>query len=254
MLILLNPLFWLWDEIKCTSPLTHTVEPLLRGQLDKRPPFLEWPVDNVNLNINVLISTSDERSPLLKGHFSDAKGWPHKRGSTVLSDSSCYQPVPCYQSRGSRSWCWTCGQTGSRADDGTGSAAPCHARYPAPPDLAPRSAYSYPSPRYPAPRSANLWTVRRDQIKVRNDVKVININLIIIIPSTRWPFFVRFSSEKKSQWTSQFLLDCFNTQDLIFYRRQYDLFGAHSTIFCRSYCTVTMAGEVTLLDYVTRIF
>ena len=42
-------------------------------------PFLEatltrGPFDNVNLNINVLISTPDERPPLLKGHFSGAKG------------------------------------------------------------------------------------------------------------------------------------------------------------------------------------
>ena len=35
---------------------------------------LERPLDNVNLNINVLISTPDERPPLLKVHFSDAKG------------------------------------------------------------------------------------------------------------------------------------------------------------------------------------
>ena len=34
---------------------------------------------NVNLNINVLISTPNKRPPLLKGHFSDAKRWPHKR-------------------------------------------------------------------------------------------------------------------------------------------------------------------------------
>ena len=39
-----------------------------------RPPPLERPLDNVYLNMNVLISTPDERPPLLKGHFSDAKG------------------------------------------------------------------------------------------------------------------------------------------------------------------------------------
>ena len=50
-----------------------TVEPLLRGHPDKRPPPLERLLDNVNLNINVLISTPDERPPLLKGHFSSAK-------------------------------------------------------------------------------------------------------------------------------------------------------------------------------------
>ena len=51
-----------------------TVEPLLRGHHDERPPPLVRPLANVNLNINVLISTPDERPPLLKGHFSDAKG------------------------------------------------------------------------------------------------------------------------------------------------------------------------------------
>ena len=57
-----------------------TVEPLLRGHPDERPPPLEKPLDNVNLNINVLISTPDERSPLLKGHFSDAKGVASQEG------------------------------------------------------------------------------------------------------------------------------------------------------------------------------
>ena len=41
------------------------------------------PLYNVNLNINVLISTPEEKPSLLKGHFSGAKGWPHKRGCTV---------------------------------------------------------------------------------------------------------------------------------------------------------------------------
>ena len=51
----------------------YTVEPLLRGHPDESPAPLERPLDNVNLNINLLISTPDERPPLLKGHFSDAK-------------------------------------------------------------------------------------------------------------------------------------------------------------------------------------
>ena len=51
-----------------------TVRPLLRGHPDERLPPLERPLDNVNLNINILISTPDESPPLLKGHFSDAKG------------------------------------------------------------------------------------------------------------------------------------------------------------------------------------
>ena len=50
------------------------MQPLLRGHPDKRPTPVERPLDIVNLNINVLISTPDERPPQLKGHFSDAKG------------------------------------------------------------------------------------------------------------------------------------------------------------------------------------
>ena len=52
---------------------SNTVEPLLRGHPDERPTPLERPLDNVNLNIKVLISTPDERPPLLKGHISGAK-------------------------------------------------------------------------------------------------------------------------------------------------------------------------------------
>ena len=52
------------------------MEPLLRGHPNERPPPLERPLNNVNLNINVLISAPDERPPLLKGHFSDARGVP----------------------------------------------------------------------------------------------------------------------------------------------------------------------------------
>ena len=51
-----------------------TVEPLLRGHPDERPPSLERPLNNVNLNIDVLIPTPDGRPPLLKGYFSGAKG------------------------------------------------------------------------------------------------------------------------------------------------------------------------------------
>ena len=60
-----------------------TVEPLYRGHPDERPTPLERPLYTANLNINVLISTPDERPPLLKDHFSGGKGWPHKRSSTV---------------------------------------------------------------------------------------------------------------------------------------------------------------------------
>ena len=57
-----------------------TVEPLLRGHPDEIPPPLERPLDNVNLNITILISTSEERLPLLKGHFSDGKGVASQEG------------------------------------------------------------------------------------------------------------------------------------------------------------------------------
>ena len=57
-----------------------TVEPLLRSHPDERPLPLERPLDNENLNINVLISTPDERPPLLKGHFSDANRGGLTRG------------------------------------------------------------------------------------------------------------------------------------------------------------------------------
>ena len=58
----------------------HTVEPLLRGHPDERPLPLERPHDKENLNIKVLISTPDERPPLLKGHFSDVKGVASQEG------------------------------------------------------------------------------------------------------------------------------------------------------------------------------
>ena len=75
-----------------------TVEPLLRGHPDKRPLLLEGPLDNVNLNINILISTPDQRPPLLKAHLSYKKGWPHKRGSTILLTSG--RAFPCKHRQG----------------------------------------------------------------------------------------------------------------------------------------------------------
>ena len=57
---------------KTGVPLPNTVAPLLRGH-PERPTPLERPLENVNININVLISTPDERPTLLKGHFSGAK-------------------------------------------------------------------------------------------------------------------------------------------------------------------------------------
>ena len=60
----------------------YSVEPLLRGHPDNRSTPLERPLDNMNevLNINVLISTPDERPPHLKGHFSDAKEVASQKG------------------------------------------------------------------------------------------------------------------------------------------------------------------------------
>ena len=51
-----------------------TVEPLSIGHHAKRPTPLKKPLDTFNLNINVYISTPDERPFFLKGHFSGAKG------------------------------------------------------------------------------------------------------------------------------------------------------------------------------------
>ena len=48
-------------------------------------PLLIKLFDNVNLNMNVLFCTPDERPPFFKGLISIVeKGWPHKRGFTVL--------------------------------------------------------------------------------------------------------------------------------------------------------------------------
>ena len=55
-------------------------EPILSGHLDKRPTPLERSLDNVNLNINVLISTPDKMPPFLKGHLSGPKGVASQKG------------------------------------------------------------------------------------------------------------------------------------------------------------------------------
>ena len=68
-----------------TYLILYTVEPLLRSHPDERPPPLERPLDNVNLNINVLISTPNKRPPLLKVHFSDAKGVVSQEGFHCIS-------------------------------------------------------------------------------------------------------------------------------------------------------------------------
>ena len=45
----------------------------MRSHPNERSTPLERPLDTVNLNINVLISTPDERPPLLIGYFSGAE-------------------------------------------------------------------------------------------------------------------------------------------------------------------------------------
>ena len=73
-----------------------TVEPLLRGNPDKKPPLLERPLDSVNLNINVLISTTDERPPLLKGHFSCVNGVASQEGFHCSKDALTENTVSCW--------------------------------------------------------------------------------------------------------------------------------------------------------------
>ena len=69
---------------RAPGQVIYTVKFILRGHPDERPSPLERTLDNVNLNINVLISNPDERQPLLKGHFSDAKGVASQEGFHVL--------------------------------------------------------------------------------------------------------------------------------------------------------------------------
>ena len=64
---------WPWPASICSvyrykTMFNYTVEPLLRGHPDHRPPPLERPLANVNLNTIVSICTPDERPSLLKGH------------------------------------------------------------------------------------------------------------------------------------------------------------------------------------------
>ena len=60
-------------KVMVTTDVYIYMEPLLKVHPDERPPPLERPLDNVNLNINVLISSPDEKPPLLICHFSGAK-------------------------------------------------------------------------------------------------------------------------------------------------------------------------------------
>ena len=51
----------------------NTVEPLLKGHHDERPTPLYRPLNNVNLNINILTSTPNKRPPRSKDHISGEK-------------------------------------------------------------------------------------------------------------------------------------------------------------------------------------
>ena len=66
---------------------------------------IERPLENVNLNINVLIFTPGERPPLLNGHISDAKGVASQEGFNCIifvGDSSNLFLKNSFQS----SICW----------------------------------------------------------------------------------------------------------------------------------------------------
>ena len=58
----------------------------LKGHPDERPTPLERSYGNLNLNINVLNSTTDKRSPLLKVYISGANGWL-TRGVSLYNDN-----------------------------------------------------------------------------------------------------------------------------------------------------------------------
>ena len=72
-------------ELALTTMYMYSGTPLERPPLWVATP-LERPLDNVNLNINVLISTPDERPPLLKGHFYGARGVALQEGFLYLAN------------------------------------------------------------------------------------------------------------------------------------------------------------------------
>ena len=61
------------------------MESFLRDHPDERSTPLERPLDNVNLNINKLIPTLNERLPILKGHISGTKSSRLTRGVPLYS-------------------------------------------------------------------------------------------------------------------------------------------------------------------------
>ena len=76
--------------------MTHvirTVEPLLRGHPYERPTPLERPLDTVNLNIDVLISTPDERDPPARPLFW-SKGVASHSGFSCIVFAILSRPPP----------------------------------------------------------------------------------------------------------------------------------------------------------------
>ena len=97
-------------------PVVYKVGDLLRGHPDERPTPLERPLDNVNLNINELISTSDWRPALLKGHFCSAKGVALQEGFHCMRWNRCIPvAMAMWWSRGSsRGWTGPCAAASPR--------------------------------------------------------------------------------------------------------------------------------------------
>ena len=67
------PLQYMACSHMCQTRYTIQWNPFWEATLDRS-------LDNVNLNINVLISPPDKRPHLLKGHFFDAKGVASQKG------------------------------------------------------------------------------------------------------------------------------------------------------------------------------
>ena len=78
---------WSTNIIHPLDMKSNTVEHLLRGHPFERPLPLERPLDNENLNKNVLIFTLDKKPPLLKGHFSETKGVASQEGFHCIHET-----------------------------------------------------------------------------------------------------------------------------------------------------------------------
>ena len=100
--IVIGTIFFRWPFSVFLS-YRDTVEPLFWGHIDKRSTPLERPLTSRYKYIDFY---PDARQLLLKGHFSGAKGWPHKRCSTVLLIDTCWllmlTPFACWYRRAQR--------------------------------------------------------------------------------------------------------------------------------------------------------